>query len=144
MECRSRSELDELKKLKIKNKIKNKIMPETSIKSEAQEIIDESLDYTLFSWSKQKGINPIAVERAEGVYLYDYNGKKYLDFSSGSDECKYWPWKSANNHGCYKANARGKLCYSIKCYKSSWKTREKVSRNLPGRFKQSLLYFKWC
>ncbi|HSN09029.1 MAG TPA: aminotransferase class III-fold pyridoxal phosphate-dependent enzyme [Hanamia sp.] len=58
-------------------------MPETSIKSEAQEIIDESLDYTLFSWSKQKGINPIAVERAEGVYLYDYNGKKYLDFSSG-------------------------------------------------------------
>jgi taurine--2-oxoglutarate transaminase len=58
-------------------------MPETSIKSESQEIIDENLDYTLFSWSKQKGINPIAVESAEGVYLYDYDGKKYLDFSSG-------------------------------------------------------------
>ncbi len=58
-------------------------MPGTSIKSEAQEIIDQSLNYTLFSWSKQKGINPIAVERAEGVYLYDYDGKKYLDFSSG-------------------------------------------------------------
>jgi len=58
-------------------------MPETSTKSEAQEIINENLDYTLFSWSKQKGINPIAVERAEGVYLYDYDGKKYLDFSSG-------------------------------------------------------------
>src|SRR5665647_1696064 len=58
-------------------------MIDTSSKTEAQEIIDESLDYTLFSWSKQKGINPIAVERAEGVYLYDYNGKKYLDFSSG-------------------------------------------------------------
>ncbi len=58
-------------------------MPETSIKSEAKEIIEESLDYTLFSWSKQKGINPIAVERAEGVYLYDYNGKRYIDFSSG-------------------------------------------------------------
>ena len=51
--------------------------------SEAQEIIQDNLDYTLFSWSKQKGINPIAVERAEGVYLYDYDGKKYLDFSSG-------------------------------------------------------------
>ncbi|MDE3183668.1 MAG: aminotransferase class III-fold pyridoxal phosphate-dependent enzyme [Bacteroidota bacterium] len=58
-------------------------MPETSIKSESQEIIEENLDYTLFSWSKQKGINPIAVESAEGVYLYDYDGKKYLDFSSG-------------------------------------------------------------
>ena len=58
-------------------------MIDTSSKTEAQEIIDENLDYTLFSWSKQKGINPIAVEYAKGVYLYDYNGKRYLDFSSG-------------------------------------------------------------
>jgi len=32
---------------------------------------------------EQKGVNPIAVEYAKGVYLYDYNGKRYLDFSSG-------------------------------------------------------------
>ena len=51
--------------------------------SETQEILQDNLDYTLFSWSKQKGINPIAVQRAEGVYLYDYEGKRYLDFSSG-------------------------------------------------------------
>jgi taurine---2-oxoglutarate transaminase len=52
-------------------------------KTETEEIIQDNLDYTLFSWSKQKGFNPIAVERGEGVYLYDYNGKKYIDFSSG-------------------------------------------------------------
>src|SRR5215211_7718400 len=52
-------------------------------KTEAQEIIDNNLDHTLFSWSKQKGINPIAVKYAEGVYLYDYDGKRYIDFSSG-------------------------------------------------------------
>jgi taurine--2-oxoglutarate transaminase len=46
-------------------------------------IIKDNLDYTLFSWSKQKGIAPIAVQRAEGVYLYDYDGKRYIDFSSG-------------------------------------------------------------
>jgi taurine--2-oxoglutarate transaminase len=51
--------------------------------TEAEEIIQNNLDYTLFSWSKQKGINPIAVKYAEGVYLYDYDGKRYLDFSSG-------------------------------------------------------------
>ena len=51
--------------------------------TETQEIIQDNLDYTLFSWSKQKGINPIAVQRAEGVYLFDYDGKRYLDFSSG-------------------------------------------------------------
>src|ERR1700753_268911 len=58
-------------------------MSETSALSETKEIVQDNLDYTLFSWSKQKGINPIAVQRAEGVYLYDYDGKRYLDFSSG-------------------------------------------------------------
>jgi len=51
--------------------------------SATQDIVQNSLDYTLFSWSKQKGIDPIAVQRAEGVYLYDYEGKRYIDFSSG-------------------------------------------------------------
>jgi taurine--2-oxoglutarate transaminase len=46
-------------------------------------IIQDNLDYTLFSWSKQKGIDPIAVKYGKGVYLYDYDGKRYIDFSSG-------------------------------------------------------------
>jgi len=58
-------------------------MSETKTLSEATEIIQNNLDYTLFSWSKQKGIAPIAVKYAEGVYLYDYDGKRYIDFSSG-------------------------------------------------------------
>jgi taurine--2-oxoglutarate transaminase len=47
------------------------------------QIIQDNLDYTLFSWSKQKSIAPIAVKHAEGVYLYDYDDKRYIDFSSG-------------------------------------------------------------
>ncbi len=43
-------------------------------------IIQNNQDYTLFSWSKQKGTNPIAVKYAEGVYLYDYDGKRILIF----------------------------------------------------------------
>lgn len=58
-------------------------MPGTRALSQTKEIVQDNLDYTLFSWSKQKGIDPIAVQRAEGVYLYDYDGKRYLDFSSG-------------------------------------------------------------
>lgn len=46
------------------------------------ESVQNTLDYTLFSWSKQSGLNPIHADRAEGVYLYDTDGKKYLDFSS--------------------------------------------------------------
>ena len=56
---------------------------QTNTLSLTEEIIQDNLDYTLFSWSKQSGIAPIAVERGEGVYLYDYDGKKYIDFSSG-------------------------------------------------------------
>ena len=52
-------------------------------RSETKEIVQENLDYTLFSWSKQSGLNPIAVQHAKGVYLYDYDGKPYIDFSSG-------------------------------------------------------------
>jgi len=51
--------------------------------SEVEEITRNNQDYTLFSWSKQKGNKPIAVKYAEGVYLYDYDGKRYIDFSSG-------------------------------------------------------------
>ena len=44
--------------------------------------IQDCLDYSLFSWSKQGGLNPIHAKRAKGVYIYDADDKKYLDFSS--------------------------------------------------------------
>ncbi len=44
---------------------------------------NDNLDYTLFSWSKQKGISPLEVTHAKGVYLYTADGKRYIDFSSG-------------------------------------------------------------
>ena len=44
--------------------------------------VQNSLDYTLFSWAKQEGLDPIDAVRAEGVYVYDRSGKKYIDFSS--------------------------------------------------------------
>jgi taurine---2-oxoglutarate transaminase len=56
---------------------------EAVAKSETEDIIHDNQEYTLFSWSKQRGTNPIAVKHAEGVYLYDYDGKRYIDFSSG-------------------------------------------------------------
>ena len=55
----------------------------TATITKKDEIIQNNLDYTLFSWSKQKGITPLAIQRGEGVYLYDYDGKRYIDFSSG-------------------------------------------------------------
>jgi taurine--2-oxoglutarate transaminase len=48
----------------------------------AQEIIQMNREYTFFSWSIQSQTNPIPVEKAEGVYFWDSDGKQYLDFSS--------------------------------------------------------------
>ena len=47
-----------------------------------RQIVQDCLDYTLFSWSKQGGLNPINAKRAQGVYVYDQDGKRYIDFSS--------------------------------------------------------------
>ncbi|SFB92075.1 aminotransferase class III-fold pyridoxal phosphate-dependent enzyme [Spirosoma endophyticum] len=58
-------------------------MLDTATLSETQEVLQDSFDYTVFAWSKQKGISPIAVKYAKGVYLYDYDDKRYIDFSSG-------------------------------------------------------------
>ena len=50
--------------------------------SEKEEILKNNLEHTIFSWSKQSGLNPLNIERAKGVYIYDRNGKKFIDFSS--------------------------------------------------------------
>jgi taurine--2-oxoglutarate transaminase len=34
------------------------------------------------SWSKQKGLNPVVVEKTEGIYIWDPSGKRYSDMSS--------------------------------------------------------------
>ena len=45
-------------------------------------IINDNLNHTIFSWTKQGGLNPIHAQKAQGVYIYDTDGKRYLDFSS--------------------------------------------------------------
>lgn len=47
-----------------------------------QEIVSMNREYTFFSWSVQGQVNPIPVERAEGIFFWDTDGKRYYDFSS--------------------------------------------------------------
>ena len=39
--------------------------------------------HVFHSWSAQDLIDPLAVAGAEGSYFWDYEGNRYLDFSSG-------------------------------------------------------------
>ena len=44
--------------------------------------LQKNLDYTLFSWCAQQNLNPIDAVKSDGVYVYDRDGKQYIDFSS--------------------------------------------------------------
>lgn len=46
------------------------------------EMVEMCKRYTMYEWSAQSKIDPIPVARAEGVYFYSPDGKKYLDFNS--------------------------------------------------------------
>jgi len=47
-----------------------------------EEIVAGSKRYTLYDWQAQSAANPIPVSRAQGVYFYEPDGTRYLDFNS--------------------------------------------------------------
>ena len=46
------------------------------------EILPLSLEHSFWTWSAQGKVTPIPVTRAKGVYFWDVDGKRYLDFNS--------------------------------------------------------------
>ncbi|CAN2239720.1 GabT 4-aminobutyrate aminotransferase and related aminotransferases [Candidatus Planktophila dulcis] len=47
-----------------------------------KEVFDLDRSYVFHSWSAQAQISPLPVAGGEGSYFWDYDGNKYLDFSS--------------------------------------------------------------
>src|ERR687892_319989 len=48
----------------------------------SEEIVALSKTHTIFEWTAQKNVAPIAVARAEGVYFWTPEGKRFIDFNS--------------------------------------------------------------
>jgi taurine--2-oxoglutarate transaminase len=46
------------------------------------EIKNKLKKYNLQSWSRQKQVNPVSVQKADGIYYWDYDGNRYSDMSS--------------------------------------------------------------
>ncbi len=46
------------------------------------QILPLSREHVFWTWSAQAEVDPIPVKRAEGVYFWDTDGKRYLDFNS--------------------------------------------------------------
>lgn len=47
-----------------------------------QQALQQNKDHTFFAWSTQGSHDPILIDRAKGVYLYDTQGNRHIDFSS--------------------------------------------------------------
>lgn len=48
----------------------------------SEEMIAACLEHTMFSWSASGKVDPLPIERAEGVYMYTPEGKRILDFNA--------------------------------------------------------------
>jgi len=48
----------------------------------SQELVDLCKKHTMFTWAATGKVDPLAIERAEGVYMYTPEGKRVLDFNS--------------------------------------------------------------
>lgn len=46
------------------------------------EILPLTMQHSFWTWSAQAKVSPIPVKRAQGVYFWDVNDKRYLDFNS--------------------------------------------------------------
>ena len=54
----------------------------TGDKMDTAEIVKLCKEHTLFTWSATGGVDPLPIERAEGIYLYTTDGKQVIDFNS--------------------------------------------------------------
>jgi len=50
--------------------------------AEGQRVYDLDREYVFHSWSAQKALKPMVIAGGEGSYIWDYDGNRFLDFSS--------------------------------------------------------------
>jgi taurine---2-oxoglutarate transaminase len=48
----------------------------------SRRVVQENRDYTMFSWSVQAASDPMHMKRSQGVYFWDGDDNRWLDFSS--------------------------------------------------------------
>jgi taurine---2-oxoglutarate transaminase len=46
------------------------------------DILSSSMEHNFWTWSAQGKVQPIPIQRAQGVYFWDVSGKRYLDLNS--------------------------------------------------------------
>jgi len=79
--------------------------------TQSEERIRTLAEHSYGSWQAQKTFKkPLLIKDAEGVYLYDENDKRYLDFSSQLMCCNLGHKNKAIIEGIVK---QGRICLTL-------------------------------
>ena len=54
----------------------------TTAEMTSQDILALTREHTLYDWSVQSALSAIPIDHAQGIYLWDTDGKRYMDFNS--------------------------------------------------------------
>lgn len=49
----------------------------------SEELFELDRKHVVYSWNSQKNVSPIIIDRTDGIYMWDKEGKRYTDFCSG-------------------------------------------------------------
>ncbi len=49
---------------------------------DTEKIVELCKKHTMYTWTAGNNVEPLAVERAEGIYFWTTDGKRYIDFNS--------------------------------------------------------------
>lgn len=68
-------------------------IPSTDQPMTGDEIVALTKKHNILEWSAQAKVDPIPVARAQGVYFWTPEGKRFLDFKQSADVRQCGPWR---------------------------------------------------
>lgn len=93
---------------------------------QTQEMIDLCLEHTLYTWAATGKVAPLPVERAEGIYIYQPDGKRIIDFNS-----QLMSVNIGHNHPKVVAAMKAQLDKLIYCFPgTATEVRARLSKKL--------------
>ena len=101
-------------------------------------------EHVFHSWSAQGSLDPITIERAEGAYLWDFDGKQYLDFCSQLmftnlrryQHPRSWPQSPSRPTSCARSDHRLRWLRGVRAQAIT----ELLARHPP----EGVLHQRWC
>ena len=109
----------------------------------SDEIVELTEEHTFFSWSAQGAVDPIAIDRAEGVYLYTPEGKRDPRLQQPADVGQHRPRRPARHRRHHRAGDQAPVRPAGVRDRDPGAARGEARRDPARRHGQGLLHARW-